>query len=449
MKRKNQDGYVNAVIGYGTRSRDPRMHTSYAGRRVNDREYWQEYEDLFTYNGLAQKIIKAPADEAVRAGFSLKDGETDIEQNDVVQSILEDLDFQQVFSTALCWDRLFGGGAVLLMLDDGGELSEPVNEKQLRRIESMKVYDAQDVNPLAYCEDPTDDRYGLPNVYTVINYNGASFNVDASRLLIFDGGIVSNRRRRERNGWGGSIMEQVQDSLERYNTSHDFATLALERLSQSVTKFDGLADMLSTEFGEKQVEKRLQLIDMARGMMNTIALDKEDEYDLKNVTLAGIKDVLDEFEIALCAAADIPATVLFGRSPQGQNSTGESDFENYYNMIERIQQRKIKPQIYRLLHLMDCCSEYALNLPQDFTIDFAKLWNLSAKEQAETKQIEADARAKEAAAAAQYVSLGALDPQEVRQKLDDGDEYDLDRSIDKVMGTPVKDESDDGNHSEA
>lgn len=449
MKRKNQDGYVNAVIGYGTRSRDPQMHTSYAGRRVNDREYWQEYEDLFTYNGLAQKIIKAPADEAVRAGFSLKDGEADIEQNDVVQSILEDLDFRQVFSTALCWDRLFGGGAVLLMLDDGGELSEPVNERQLRRIECMKAYDAQDVNPLAYCEDPADERYGLPNVYTVINYNGASFNVDASRLLIFDGGIVSNRMRRERNGWGGSIMEQVQDSLERYNTSHDFATLAIERLSQSVTKFDGLADMLSTEFGEKQVEKRLQLIDMARGMMNTIALDKEDEYDLKNVTLAGIKDVLDEFEIALCAAADIPATVLFGRSPQGQNSTGESDFENYYNMIERIQQRKIKPQIYRLLHLMDCCSEYALNLPQDFTIDFAKLWNPSAKEQAETKQIEADARAKEAAAAAQYVSLGALDPQEVRQKLDDGDEYDLDRSIDKVMGTPVKDESDDGNHSEA
>lgn len=449
MKRKNQDGYVNAVIGYGTRSRDPQMHTSYAGRRVNDREYWQEYEDLFTYNGLAQKIIKAPADEAVRAGFSLKDGEADIEQNDVVQSILEDLDFQQVFSTALCWDRLFGGGAVLLMLDDGGELSEPVNERQLRRIECMKAYDARDVNHLAYCEDPADERYGLPNVYTVINYNGASFNVDASRLLIFDGGIVSNRMRRERNSWGGSIMEQVQDSLERYNTSHDFATLAIERLSQSVTKFDGLADMLSTEFGEKQVEKRLQLIDMARGMMNTIALDKEDEYDLKNVTLAGIKDVLDEFEIALCAAADIPATVLFGRSPQGQNSTGESDFENYYNMIERIQQRKIKPQIYRLLHLMDCCSEYALNLPQDFTIDFAKLWNPSAKEQAETKQIEADARAKEAAAAAQYVSLGALDPQEVRQKLDDGDEYDLDRSIDKVMGTPVKDEGDDGNRSEA
>lgn len=85
----------------------------------------------------------------------------------------------------------------------------------------MKVYDAQDVNPLAYCEDPADERYGLPNVYTVINYNGASFNVDASRLLIFDGGIVSNRRRRERNGWGGSIMEQVQDNLERYNTSHD------------------------------------------------------------------------------------------------------------------------------------------------------------------------------------------------------------------------------------
>ncbi len=188
---------------------------------------------------------------------------------------------------------------------------------------------------------------------------------------------------------------------------------------------------------------------MARSMMNTIALDSEDEYDLKNVTLAGIKDVLDYFEIALCAAADIPATVLFGRSPSGQNSTGESDLENYYNMVERIQRQKIKPQLQRLIHLLDCCQDYHLNLPQEYTIEFNKLWNPSAKEQAETKQIEADARAKDAAAAAQYVSLGALDPQEVRNKLDEGDEYKLDRSIDKVMDTPASGDEGHGNRSEA
>lgn len=440
---KNLDGYMNAFLGYGTRNRDPFRHTHYR-TRGSGMQYWSEFEDLFTESGLVKKIIKAPVDEALRTGFTLRDGESGLEQNADVQSLLEDKNFKSKFSSALSWDRLYGGGVILLMLDDGGNLTDPVNENSLKRLDHMEVFDAMDVNPLCYYEDPSDSRYGYPRSYTIIGYHGNSFDVDASRLLVFNGSLISNRKRRERNGWGGSVLEQVLEELTHYQMSHHFANVALERLSQSTIKFAGLAELLSTDFGEKAVQRRLQMIDMSRGMMNTIALDAEDDYDLKNISLSGVKDVLDDFEISLCSAADIPATILFGRSPSGLNSSGESDLENYYNMVERIQELKIRPQLSRLLHLLNKCSEYNLNLPDAYTIEFNPLWNPTAEERAKTKQIEADARAKEAQAAATYIQLGALDPSEVRDRLDKDDTYKLDRSLDGAVGG-----DDEGNSSEA
>ena len=115
------DGFFNAFLGYGTRRRDPFTHTYFHSRQVESiAARWHEYEELFTYNGIAQKIIKIPADDAVRGGFTLSDGDSELEQNKAVQSILEDLNFQSVFSKALCWDRLYGGGVVLMLIDDGG-----------------------------------------------------------------------------------------------------------------------------------------------------------------------------------------------------------------------------------------------------------------------------------------------------------------------------------------
>lgn len=443
MAESKFDGYMNVFLGHGTRRWDPFWHTRYKGPGYGIASMWGEFDDLFTHNGIAKKIIKAPADEAMRAGFTLKDGDVELDQNDAVQSLLEDLNVEQKISTALCWDRLFGGGAILMMADDGNELTAPLDLSHVRGVESLEVFDAQDVTPTRWFRDPTDPRYGRPQTYSIISYNGGSFWVDESRLLIFDGELVSNTVRRARDGWGGSVLEAVADALKRLEGGEDNAQMALERLSQSILKLAGLAELLSTDFGESEVQKRVQLIDMVRGLMNTLVLDSEDEFDLKNISLAGVKDILEKFETTVCAAADIPATVLFGRAPDGMNSTGESDMENYYNMVARIQGRKVKPALYRLLRVLNACSDYGLNLPECYTIEFNKLWNPSAKEVAETKQAEAQARANEANAAAVYVNMGALDPLEVRDKLDDGDEYKLDRSLDKVVGG-----SDDGNSSE-
>ena len=55
----------------------------------------------------------------------------------------------------------------------------------------------------------------------------------------------------------------------------------------------------------------------------------------------------------MAGAAEIPATRLFGRSPQGMNSTGESDLINYYERIAQLQETYLRPALERLLPVME------------------------------------------------------------------------------------------------
>nr|DAN50181.1 MAG TPA: Portal [Caudoviricetes sp.] len=427
-----QDGFFNAVIGHGLKSRDP--FTAYQfgmPRLMSD----QEADDLFTFNGIANKIITEPANEAVRTGFDLKNGDAVIDQNEQLCSVFEDLKGQKRMAEALMWDRLYGGCAVLMVIDDGGTLEDPLNEANIRKIERLQVFEAPDVTYQDSClyGDPSDPAYGKPQFYTLVNYQGQSLLVHESRLLLFRGAVISNRRRRMRNGWGGRVFDRIAQELTNYNSSLSLSLMAISRLSQGILKFSGMESLLQNDFGEEQVRKRLQLIDMARHMMNTIAIDTADEYDQKNMTIAGLKDIIQEFELALSAVTNIPATVLFGRSPAGMNATGKADFEAYYNMVSRIQQRTLRPALLRLFDIISKAKEYPFTLPTSYTIAFKPLWNPTEKEIAEAANIRAQAKEHEANAARSYMDIGALDISEIRRTLKDDGEYIMDDSLDDEL----------------
>lgn len=82
---------------------------------------------------------------------------------------------------------------------------------------------------------------------------------------------------------------------------------------------------------------------------------KEINFIFENMNLSGVKDILESSCNMLSALTNIPQTILFGRSPAGQNSTGESDLENYYNYIERIQKTMLKKNVRILLDIIFKC----------------------------------------------------------------------------------------------
>lgn len=147
-------------------------------------------------------------------------------------------------------------------------------------------------------------------------------------------------------------MSRLSGQLRECITSHSNGTKLLERSVQAIYKMKNLANLLSTEDGENKVLQRLQVIDMARGILNSMAIDAEGEdYDFKTLQMSGVKDVIDTTCNMLSAVTNIPQTILFGRSPAGMNATGDSDLENYYNMVENIQKQNMKANARTVIDL--------------------------------------------------------------------------------------------------
>lgn len=422
------DGFMNTVIGHGLKSKDPMANFQYGnGPILKD----QDLANLYG-NALVRRIIDLPADEAVKNWIKI---EGDDEDEKILQA-LDDLHAEESFANALRWSRLFGGSAILMTINDGGTFEDPINESSITEIEQIKVYDKREViyESLLFNDDPMSKSYGMPEWLLISPVRGTQFYAHRSRVLIFDGDPLPNREREQRNGWGLPVMQGLFDAVRNNDHSYALAIIILERMGQSVTKFNGLLEKLMTDEGNKQIADRLHLIDMARSVLNTVALDTEDEFELFNMNLSNVPEMLDRFGLNVSSLTGIPFTVLFGRSPAGMNATGESDNEIFYSMVKRQQKRKLKGNLDRLTKLQQLAKRGPSGGRElkNWCIEFLPLWMPSAKETAETEKLEAEAKKLKAEEAQIYVGINSLDGSEVRKKLADGDDYEIDQTLDML-----------------
>ena len=417
---------MNVINGLNTSRYDPaRALTVGLTRFVTP----QMATTLYVDDGLFAKIINTPADDATRNGFEVEG--IDEQSEHKLKSIFEDLAGEQNFAKALSFSRLTGGSVVMPVFVDGSDkLTEPLNENSLQRVEEIRVYDSTEVIPLETEQDRNNINFGKTKTYIINDLStGAYFEIHASRLLIFDGELIPNIVRSQRSGWGGMVLEKVFDALiDKYNKGNKYTVDIMERMAQGVMKIEGYANRLSSVDGNEHMIKYLNNIDMTRSILNTLAIDKLDDFDFKNIPLTGIKDVLDKFQTALAGVTEIPVTLLFGRSPGGQNATGDSDFEQYYSFVSKIQSRQLKPNLSRFIYLLSKCRDYNVTLPEYWNIKFKPLKVASEKEEAEIEYIEAQTEEKKANTMAIYQSVGALDGQEIRDEI--SEDYKLNRTMD-------------------
>lgn len=432
------DGYKNLLNKYGT-SKDTTEHYFYAqDADVNDDQLTILYEG----NGLFSKIIDAPAEEAVKHGFELKDlADQDIEA--FYSDALDELDWEESAITAVKWARLFGGSIIVMLIDDGRGIEEPLDWKNIRSIDDMRVYERAIIQPDYTSmfhyehEDPfrtRGSRLGMPERFYVTSRWG-SFCVHESRCLVFQNGVLpENTSNSIYQIWGVPEYFRLKRALRDAEVAHGSATKLLDRSVQAVYKMKNLAEELATEEGEDRVLRRLQTIDMARGLLNSITIDAEgEEYDFRQFSYSGVSEVIDTTCNFLSALTSIPQTILFGRSPAGMNATGESDLENWYNYVERLQKRMLRSNLRYLLAIIFQAGINAGDIDEvpDIKVQFSPLWSMSDMEQADLDLKKVQIQQTRASIACQYIDADVLDPTEVRKKLADSDEFDIETMLDE------------------
>lgn len=443
LRRKNgavrphrEDGYVNLLNKYGTKQDNSEAYKFEREPVIPDMQLTGLYEG----NGLFSKIIDTPAEEALKHGFDLNLKSN--EMNAFVDEVLDDLEWDEKATTAIKWARLYGGALIVMLIDDGRGLEEPVDWEHIRSIDELRVYERSIVQPdyaSLYQQDYGGkgignrvSKFGQPEYYYVSSIYG-SFKVHESRCLVFRNGVLPEQTSNATYlFWGMPEYVRIRRALRETVTAHTDSVKLLERSVQAIYSMKGLASLLTTDDGENQVLKRLQLVDTSRGLLNSIAIDSEGEqYDFKTFQFSGVKDVIDATCNMLSALTNIPQTILFGRSPAGMNATGDSDFESYYNFVEKIQRLMLKRNLRTLLDVVfraGIASGDVAEAP-DYKLEFKPLWSLSDTEQATVDQTKAQTALVKAQTAQAYVDMQALDPTEVRRRLASDEEFDVEDII--------------------
>lgn len=443
LRRKNgavrphrEDGYVNLLNKYGTKQDNSEAYKFEREPVIPDMQLTGLYEG----NGLFSKIIDTPAEEALKHGFDLNLKSDEL--NAFVEDALDDLEWEERAATAIKWARLYGGALIVMLIDDGRGLEEPVDWEHIRSIDELRVYERSIVQPdyaSLYQQDYGGkgvgnrvSKFGQPEYYYVSSIYG-SFKVHESRCLVFRNGVLPEQTSNATYlFWGMPEYVRIRRALRETVTAHTDSVKLLERSVQAIYSMKGLASLLTTDDGENQVLKRLQLVDTSRGLLNSIAIDSEGEqYDFKTFQFSGVKDVIDATCNMLSALTNIPQTILFGRSPAGMNATGDSDFESYYNFVEKIQRLMLKRNLRTLLDVVFRAGIASGDVAEepDYKLEFKPMWSLSDTEQAAVDQTKAQTALVKAQTAQAYVDMQALDPTEVRRRLASDEEFDVEDII--------------------
>jgi len=113
---------------------------------------------------------------------------------------------------------------------------------------------------------------------------------------------------------GRSALEGCIDDLSRYDQALQWTIRLLERKQQGIYQMEGLGDLFA-EQADDQVSKRINLVDLVRGNLNSVVVDAKDSYTIENLGLDGVQSVIQEYQTALSASSNIPV-LFFSESQQ-------------------------------------------------------------------------------------------------------------------------------------
>ena len=417
------DGYYNVLNKYGTQHDSTEYYQWTSGTAVSD----AELADLYAGNGLFATIIDAPADDATKNGIDLGIKDKDLQKQ--LDDRLQTIHYQSKLSKALRWARLFGGAAVVMLVDDGRLLQEPLNWRDVHGVDELLVYGRNEMFPLwinGYENNPDDEDYrkggtGIPEYYQVNSVYG-NYTVHSSRCLIFhnsdipEGSTLANLYRT----WGIPEYMHIREELRNASIGPGYSIRLLERLSMATYKMKNLANVLSTSDGEDAVLQRMEMLDLARNLLNMVFIDADGEdVGIQSLSVAGVKDILDNACAMLSAVSHIPQTRLFGRSPAGENATGESDLENYKEFVGGIQSGDLRDNTRTLVELVLRGMVWSGEIKEvpEYTVTYKSAWSPSDDEKATQDQAVAAAQLTRAQTASTYVTNGILEAAEVRRSL--------------------------------
>jgi uncharacterized protein len=348
------------LTGLGTFGRDKVMSGKYFQPVFLT---WPELAALYDGNDIAKKIVEKRPKEMFRKGYDIRFvgakgiGPSQDALAETAKDVLKygaNLLLNDRVLEGLIFGRLFGGGVIIIGADDGQDVSTPLNEDNIRSIKYLNWIDRRFLAARSWYGDPFSPKGQTVETYQVTSIFGTSPQsiVHESRVIRFDGARVEILLQRQLAGWTLSVLQAPYDALRMFDTSFQALANLMTDMSQAVFSMKGLADMI-TSGNATTVQSRMQMVDMMRSAARMMLVDADyEKFERTATPMTGVSDAIQNFMTRLASAAEMPETILFGRSPAGMNATGEADFQSFYDSVASDQKTILEPKLNRLYTLI-------------------------------------------------------------------------------------------------
>ena len=379
-----KNGMTDAILGVGNPGGFGTQVNQVSTLMQNNRWYLisnmrQLLSEMYVENGLVQTIVDVPVDDGLRGGLEIKSKQLEEEQIQKLQIEIEKEDDINEIGQAMKWNRLFGGAGVIIITDQDPELPLQVS---LINEQSKLEFRSVDMWELFY------DRQGSDGSETSLGeekfefYNYYGVKLHKSRVMRMKGIKAPSFVRPRLRGWGFSVIESLVKSINQYLKAINLTFEVLDEFKLDIFKIKGMTNSLLMANGEQKIRQRVALANTQKNFQNALTMDSEDDYVQKQLSFAGLSEVMSGLRMQIASDLRMPMTKIFGISATGFSS-GEDDIENYNAMVESQIRSKCKFDLIKMVELR--CQQMFGFVPDDISVEFKPLRVLSSEAQENVK----------------------------------------------------------------
>ena len=331
----NVGGVANAITGLGIPGSDHLAGTFFQRIRFEARTVLQM---LNAQSWAVRKFIRLAPDESLRRWREVGEQDDDSADRDVAERLKmteSRLNVRRRMQELHKAARLFGTACMLVKTGEA-PLETPLNPQTIRAggIIDLPVVDRFAMTVEEWDEEFLSPTYGQPLLYRMFMRGRGpgtvshSVVVHASRVIRVDGMEPLSDYGWETYDphWGLSLLIPVLAEIVTDAATSAGVNNLVQEASMLFIKLANFRQFLAGQGNrEDNPSAQARTIQYLRSIYKTYFSDKNDDVSRVEVRFAGLPDVIDRQAVRLAAACDCPVTKFWGRSPAGENSTGEND----------------------------------------------------------------------------------------------------------------------------
>ena len=373
---------------------------------------------LYDSNWVPAKICDLPSQRIGNRWRVLDDSDGEVTRDvGVLREQEEELNVVQKLTTAHTTARLFGS-ALLVVVTGENTLDTPINFRALRPgdVKRLMIVNRYRVSWDELEANYLDPNFGLPK-YWRISQQGLSMLVHPSRVWHFkskpEPEMDSPVSISSHDFWGKSILaplmrevnadEVISDAVQFLTNEASLLIAKIPNLTRFALRGKTEGDTVTT------IDQLAEKMNSARSVRRMVFTDASTTLERLAVQFVGLPKIMEEYALRTSGAADIPATIFWGRSPAGENATGVADFWNFDEMINAIRRWGMDPALRFLTPFL--LANGGVVSDRQVTWTWPSVLNKDQKLEAETLKLTVEA-------VLMLVERGIITADEARQILD-------------------------------